>query len=120
MGDSVEISWTAPFFPRAGTYIIYHSNEENKSIPIIRVKSNEVTIQNKMYEYLSQPLTSTNITFMIRNITLEDAGYYTGGTVAADASSGGGVVLIVLGESSLALLLIIAFLTFVLLFSFFF
>ena len=53
----------------------------------------------KKYEYLSQPLNSTNITFMIRNITLDDAGYYAGGTKAEDAWSGGGVVLIVLGKS---------------------
>ena len=62
--------------------------------------------QNKKYEYLSQPLNSTNITFMIRNITLDDAGYYAGGTWVGAAWSGNGVVLIVLGESILGLLLI--------------
>nr|XP_022304465.1 uncharacterized protein LOC111111660 [Crassostrea virginica] len=98
--DSVEISWTAPFFPRAGSYYIYHTNEENNSIPIIVVTSNKVTTQNRKYDYLSQPLTSTNITFMIRDITLDDAGYYAGGTEAAGAWSGGGVVLIVLGKPS--------------------
>ena len=55
---------------------------------------------NNKYEYLSQPLNSTNITFMIRDITLDDAGYYAGGPKAEAASSGGGVVLIVLGEST--------------------
>ena len=103
MGDSVEISWTAPYFPRAGLYNIYHTNEQNKSIPIISVTSNKVTTQNKKYEYLSQPLYSTNITFMIRNITLDDAGYYAGGIGPAFAWSDGGVVLIVLGESILGL-----------------
>ena len=106
MGDSVEISWTAPFFPRAGHYNIYHTNKEN--ISIIQVTFNNVTTRNSKYEYLSQPLNSTNITFMIRNITLDDAGYYAGGIGPAFAWSGGGVVLIVLGESTLALLLIIA------------
>ena len=109
-GDSVEISWTAPFFPRAGSYYIYHTNEENNTILIIVVTSDKVTTENRKYEYLSQPLNSTNITFMIRDITLDDAGYYAGGTEAAGAWSGGGVVLIVLGETILTLLLIIAFL----------
>ena len=104
MGDSVEISWTTPFFPRSGDYYIYHTNEENKSIPVIYVTSNKVRAQNRKYEYLSQPLTSTNITFMIRDITLGDAGYYAGGTWFGAAWSGGGVVLIVLGESTLGLL----------------
>ena len=36
---------------------------------------------------------------MIRNITVDDAGYYAGGTKAENAWSGGGVVLIVLGKS---------------------
>ena len=91
----MEISWTAPYFPRAGAYNIYHTNDENKSIPIIFVTSNKVTTQNRKYEYLSQPLYSTNITFMIKEITLDDAGYYAGGTRKEDAWSGGGVVLIV-------------------------
>ena len=106
MGDSVEISWTALFFPRAGDYNIYHTNDQNKSIPIISVTSNKVTTQNKKYEYLSQPLNSTNITFMIRDITLDDAGYYAGGTWVGASRSGGGVVLIVLSESTLGLLLL--------------
>ena len=68
------------------------------------VTSNNVITQNKKYEYLSQPLYSTNITFMIRDITLDDAGYYAGGYKTEDAWSGNGVVLIVLGESILGLL----------------
>ena len=109
MGDSVEISWTAPFFPRAGHYNIYHTNDENNSIPIIDVTSNKVTTEYRKYEYLSQPLYSTNITFMIKEITLDDAGYYAGGFGTEAAWSGGGVVLIVLGDSTLTLLLFIAF-----------
>ena len=104
-GDSIEIFWTAPFFPRAGHYNIYHTNKEN--ISIIQVTFNNVTTQNSKYEYLSQPLNSTNITFMIRNITLDDAGYYAGGIAPASAWSGGGVVLIVLGECTLGRLLFI-------------
>ena len=104
-GDSVTISWTAPFFPQAGVYTIYHPNKANRSI--IQVTSNTVTTQNSKYEYLSQPFNSTNITFMLRNITLDDAGYYAGGFGTEAAWSGGGVVLIVLGESTLGLLLFI-------------
>ena len=103
MGESIEISWTTPFFPRAGAYYIFHTNDENKSIPIVRVTSNKVTTENKKYEYLSQPLNSTNIKFMIRDITLDDAGYYADGPKAENAWSGGGVVLIVLGETILGL-----------------
>ena len=110
--DSVEISWTAPFFPIAGEYSIYHTSDENKSISIINVKSNNVTTENKKYNYLSQPLNPTNITFRIRGITLDDAGYYAGGTTAKDAWSGGGVVLIVLGRSTLTLLLLLTFFIF--------
>ena len=120
MGDSVEISWTAPFFPRAGTYYIYHTNEQNKSIPIITVTSNKVATQNKKYEYLSKPLYSTNTAFRIRDITLNDAGYYAGGQQAGHAWSGGGVVLVVLGQSTLGLLLIMAFLIFCLTIFYFF
>lgn len=94
-GDNVTISWTAPFFPSAGTYEIYHTNKVTRSI--ITVKSDNVTFQPNKYEYLSQPLTSVDVTFMIRDITLADAGYYAGGIKEDDASSGGGVVLIFLG-----------------------
>nr|XP_022307624.1 uncharacterized protein LOC111113625 [Crassostrea virginica] len=94
-GDNATIFWSAPFFPTARAYTIYHTNKANRSI--IQVNSNNVTTQNRKYEYLSQPLNSTNITFMIRNITLDDAGYYAGGIKAEDAWSGGGVVLIVPG-----------------------
>ena len=108
--ESVTLSWTTPFFPKAGAYTIYHPNKAN--ISIIQVTSNTVTTQNTKYEYLSYPLNSTNITFMIRNITLDDAGYYAGGTDTKDALSGRGVLLIVLGESTLLLLLFIAYFQF--------
>lgn len=59
----------------------------------MKIEKNKIfeSIPSK-YTYLSTPLNSTNITFEIRNITHEDAGYYAG-----DATDGG-VVLIVLGE----------------------
>ncbi|XP_078330709.1 neural cell adhesion molecule 2-like [Crassostrea virginica] len=93
VGDSVSISWTAPFFPRAGDYTIYHTGNVNRSI--ISVDSSGATLDETKYEYQSRPFNSTNIVFNIMNITREDAGYYNGGTKADAAWSGGGVVLIV-------------------------
>nr|XP_022310259.1 uncharacterized protein LOC111115717 isoform X2 [Crassostrea virginica] len=98
VGDSVEILWTAPFFPQAGDYNIYHTNEKNNSKSIIQVTSDNVTTRVDKYEYLSQPFNSTDIMFMIRDITLDDAGYFAGGIKEEDARSGGGVVLIVFGK----------------------
>ena len=98
-GDNVTITWNAPYFPSSGIYNVYHTNEGNiTSVITIVGDAEKGTPQNEKYEYLSKPLNSTNITFMIRDITLDDAGYYTSGTKEEDARSGGGVVLIVLGE----------------------
>nr|XP_022306465.1 uncharacterized protein LOC111112892 [Crassostrea virginica] len=93
VGDSVSISWTAPFFPRAGVYTIYHTGNVNRSI--ISVDSSGATLDQTKYEYQSRPFDSTNIAFNIRTTTRDDAGYYNGGTNAEAAWSGGGVVLIV-------------------------
>nr|XP_022306361.1 uncharacterized protein LOC111112821 isoform X3 [Crassostrea virginica] len=98
VNNSVKISWTAPYFPRAGEYIIYHANKVNRSI--ISVYSNDVTLDQTKYEYHSRPLTSTNISFEIKDITPDDAGYYNGGTKTKAAWSGGGVVLIVHNKPS--------------------
>lgn len=51
------------------------------------------------YIYITRPFDFTNIVFEIRNITLDGAGYYNGGTLAA--WSGGGVVLIVSASGNL-------------------
>nr|XP_022311868.1 uncharacterized protein LOC111117085 isoform X2 [Crassostrea virginica] len=91
--DSVNISWTAPFFPQAGEYIVYHTGNVNRSI--IEVTSSGATFFQTKYEYHSRPYNSKNITFEIRDITRDDAGYYNGGVSPAVAWSGGGVVLIV-------------------------
>lgn len=97
VGDSINISWTAPYFPRAGTYVIYHRNTNVTSI-IIRVSSTKVHVPNEQkYKYTSLP-NSTSISFEIMNITLGDAGYYTGGEKLDAACSGGGIVVIVLGK----------------------
>ena len=96
VNNSVKISWTAPYFPRAGEYIIFHTNKVNRSI--ISVYANDVTLDQTKYEYHSRPLTSTNISFEVKDITRDDAGYYNGGTNTEAAWSGGGVVLIVHSE----------------------
>ena len=40
------------------------------------------------YRYISQPDNSTNISFEIKNISLEDAGYYTSGPITGDVVNG--------------------------------
>lgn len=83
----------------AGGLNVYHMYKKNETI--ISVRSNNVsylaTNQSVKYMYLSNPLNSNNIVFEIRNITLDDAGYYNSGAGLAEAQSGGGVVLIVYG-----------------------
>lgn len=68
---------------------------------IMNVRSNNVSYQQTKqftkYTYLSNPLISDNVEFEIRNITLNDAGYYNSGSTLADAQSSDGVVLIVYG-----------------------
>lgn len=96
----MEIEWTVPFFPRIGEYYVFHIYEKNNAI--IRVDKDGVFYQGKSqsstkYTYLSKPLDSIDISLEIRNITLDDAGYYNSGTTLAQAQAGGGVVSIVYG-----------------------
>nr|XP_022311460.1 carcinoembryonic antigen-related cell adhesion molecule 6-like [Crassostrea virginica] len=93
VGDSGNISWTAPFFPQAGAYIIYHTEKVNRSI--IEVTSTGATFDQTKYKYHSRPYNSKNIAFEIRDITRDDAGYYNGGVSPEALWLGGGVVLIV-------------------------
>lgn len=95
----MTISWTAPFFPLFGQYNFYHTYRQQStifSIPFDRVYYRRDVLSPK-YIYLTRPLNSTNIMFEIRNITLDDAGFYNGGTIYNADMSGGGVVLIVSG-----------------------
>eukprot|EP00105_Crassostrea_gigas_P041559 XP_019925707.1 PREDICTED: uncharacterized protein LOC105335173 [Crassostrea gigas] len=102
VGDTVNLSWTAPFFPVAGQYNVYHTYSENRTI--FSIRSSGVSYggnnQSTKYTYLTRPFTSTNIMFSIRDITLDDAGYYNGGTSDEAAWSGGGVVLVVHNKPS--------------------
>lgn len=93
------MSWTAAYIPKTGGYKIHHTYKENitKSIILVIMNPDEVEHSPK-YTFLSRPFNSTNIMFEIRNITLDDAGYYNGGISADAAWFGGGVVLIVSGK----------------------
>lgn len=98
--DIVKIEWKAPYFPIIGEYKVFHIYEKNNII--IRVNKDEVFYQGNgqsstKYTYLSKPLDSIDISLEIRNITLNDAGYYNSGSTLAQAQSGGGVVVIVYG-----------------------
>lgn len=102
MGDNANITWIANFFPSSGQYNVYHTYQVNRSIFTISSSGehyNEIDRQTPKYQYLTRPLDSTNIAFMIRNTTLEDSGYYAGGVSSEAAWMEGGVVLIVLGKS---------------------
>ncbi|XP_078327357.1 uncharacterized protein LOC111116097 isoform X2 [Crassostrea virginica] len=93
-GQSITLSWSAAFFPSAGVYTIYHTNIVNRSI--IDVTSSGVTkMQKEKYEYHSYPYNSTDISFEIKNVSLEDAGYYAGGATSKAAWLEGGILLIV-------------------------
>lgn len=96
IGGRKNISWTAAFFPFT-RYIIYHINKENRTALIMQVYHEGATLSPK-YSYLTRPFNSTNIMFEIRNITLDDAGYYYGGIFFNGAVFGGGVILIVSGK----------------------
>lgn len=102
------MSWTAPFIPKSGIYNVYHSRK-NKTV--IEIRSNGTNLGKNMsltkYIYNTRPYSSKNISFEIKKITMDDAGYYNGGERLTAAGSGGGVVLIVKGNSlSLSLFLL--------------
>nr|XP_022304273.1 uncharacterized protein LOC111111531 isoform X2 [Crassostrea virginica] len=98
-GANLTISWSVSFFPRQGIFDIFHM-KNNESTQIISVSTNNSPkITKPKYRYLSQPYNSTCISFGIIGITLDDAGYYAGGTDASNAlSSGRGVFLKVSGH----------------------
>ena len=99
-GDNVTFSWSVPYFPSTGLYDIFHM-KNNESTKIINLSTNNSPkITKPKYRYLSHPYNSTCISFGIIGITLDDAGYYAGGTDASNVlSSGRGVFLKVSGGS---------------------
>lgn len=74
-------SWSIPYFPSAGDYFIYHmGNRIGDLREIIGVSSGNTFKTDRLkYRYISQSDNSKNISFEIKNISLEDAGYYTSG-----------------------------------------
>lgn len=94
-GESANLSWVVPYFPR-GVYRIYHTVKNSSEILTVNHNGPQESIK---YKYLTRPYNSTNVMFEIKDVTLDDAGYYNGGEVLDKAGSCGGVVLIVNGES---------------------
>ncbi|XP_061170403.1 uncharacterized protein LOC133179725 [Saccostrea echinata] len=95
-GESRNISWTAEYFPRSGFYFILH--EYNGTVSTVIRIENADPPPTKKYIYHTRPFYSVNILLEVRNITVEDAGYYVGGPAAADAWKGEGVALTVSGR----------------------
>lgn len=95
----MNILWTAAFFPKTGEYHVYHTY--NTSRNIFSIGSSGVRYgkdtHSRKYTYLNIAFKSIDIMFKIRDITLEDAGYYNGGTMTEHAISPGGVLVIVFG-----------------------
>lgn len=81
------MTWTASSFSSVGQYHVYHTCKENRTI--LSISSSGVNFGDKTQTskcaYTSRPFNSTNIEFEIRDITLEDAGYYNGGMSAEAA-----------------------------------
>lgn len=96
-GNATKLKWKESCFPQANGLNVYHMYKQDEII--MNVRSNNVSYQQTKqftkYTYLSNPLISDNVEFEIRNITLNDAGYYNSGSTLADAQSSDGVVLIV-------------------------
>lgn len=101
IGKAVNVSWRASYFPKTGIYNVYHSGK-NKTI--FQIKSNGTNLSENAsltkYIYITRPYSSENISFEIKNITMDDAGYYNGGERLTAAWLGGGVVLIVKDKPS--------------------
>lgn len=94
IGETVNITWEASTF--AAGYNVYHKNVRNE---IIRKNSNAFNVKKKQPTKDRNLMSSYDSIVMleIRNVTLEDAGYYNGGWSENSVTSGGGAILIILG-----------------------
>nr|XP_022305641.1 uncharacterized protein LOC111112441 isoform X3 [Crassostrea virginica] len=99
-GESVILSWSIPYFPKSGGYTIFHMEKRIADFRrIIEFSSgNTSKTDRSKYRYISQSDNSTNISFEIKNISLEDAGYYTSGPSTGEVVNG--YYLIVVGNPS--------------------
>lgn len=94
IGETVNITWGATTI--VAGYNVYHKNASDK---IIQKDSNAVNIERKQSTNDRNLMSSYDSVVMleIRNVTLEDAGYYNGGSSEISVTSGGGAILVVLG-----------------------
>lgn len=99
------LSWSIPYFPKSGGYTIFHMEKRIADFRrIIEFSSgNTSKTDRSKYRYISQSDNSTNISFEIKNISLEDAGYYTSGPSTGEVVNG--YYLIVVGLYMSAILL---------------
>lgn len=76
-----------------------------KSRPIIQIEKDEVQYKEKnnwsKYVVFREPNTSTSFTLEIKNITLDDAGFYSVGTTEDNSSLDRGFFLVVKGNYSI-------------------
>lgn len=96
LGESSTIFWNINYFPQTGIYRVYHMDRNGGEIIVINWEIQYNT--SSKYDYISKPYNSTIIKFRINNLTVDDAGYYTGGESKTSLCSGCGVVLIVYGR----------------------
>ncbi|XP_061170406.1 uncharacterized protein LOC133179729 [Saccostrea echinata] len=94
-GESRNISWTADYFPENDFYRIFHYTHNGSRTRILKITKDKAKSAEK-YVYHTRPLKSVNILFEVKNITVEDAGYYVGGVTRNDDD--GGVILVVHGK----------------------
>lgn len=83
-GESANLSWDVSYFPLGG-YQIYHT-VKNSNV-ILTVNHNGPRESDIKYQYLTRPYNSTNVMFEIKDVTLDDAGYYSGGETLDKARS---------------------------------
>ncbi|XP_062605647.1 hemicentin-1-like [Saccostrea cucullata] len=97
-GKSKNISWTAEYFPRSGDYKIFHAYIGRPQIIMTVTNTTYKTDFKMKYLYHAKP-GSANVLFEVRNISVEDAGYYVGsGSESKAFLSAKGVVLVVSGK----------------------
>lgn len=99
-GEFVNLFWVVLYFLYVGYYIYYIVKN---SIVIFIVNYNEVWELDIKYKYFMRFYNLINVMFEIKNVILDDVGYYSGGEMLDKVRLCGGVVFIVNGEFVLIL-----------------